>query len=85
MMMNAHDRESELRWRMRRGMRELDLMLEGFYRAEYSGLSERRRSAFVDLLGCEDDALWAWLTGRGEPERDDLADVVRRIRRHAGL
>lgn len=83
--MTGQDREAGLRWRLRRGMRELDLILEGFYEARYRELSKPSRGAFAELLDCEDDDLWAWLTGRGEPARDDLADVVRRIRRHAGL
>lgn len=83
--MSTRDRDAELRWRLRRGMRELDLILRGFHDEQYARLSEPERRAFVSLLDCEDDDLWVWLTGRGKPGRDDLADAVRRIRRHAGL
>lgn len=83
--MTDRDREAGIRWRLRRGMRELDLLLEGFFDARYPDLQEPERQAFVELLECEDDELWSWLTGREEPSRDDLADAVRRIRRHAGL
>jgi antitoxin CptB len=79
------DRNAELRWRLRRGMRELDLILGRFHETQYARLPDPDRRLFVELLNCEDDDLWVWLTGRGEPARDDLADVVRRIRRHAGL
>lgn len=83
--MTDRDREAGIRWRLRRGMRELDILLEGFYEACYPDLPDPARRAFVALLECEDDDLWAWLTGRDMPARDDLADAVRRIRRHAGL
>lgn len=83
--MTDRGRDAELRWRLRRGMRELDLILGRFHESQYARLPDPVRRSFVELLDCEDDDLWAWLTGRAEPGRDDLADVVRRIRRHAGL
>ncbi len=83
--MSTRERDAGLRWHLRRGMRELDLILQGFHDEQYGRLSGSERRAFASLLDCEDDDLWVWLTGRGEPERDDLADAVRLIRRHAGL
>lgn len=83
--MTADDRDAALRWRLRRGMKELDIVLERFHQVEYPRIPAEARRAFIELLDCEDDDLWAWLTGRGEPEREELADAVRRLRRHAGL
>lgn len=74
-----------LRQRLRRGMLELDLILERFYRDVYPVLDEDARQGFVRLLDGEDDLLWEWLTGRGDPREPDLVDAVRRIRQHAGL
>ncbi len=81
----SRDPDPALRHRLRRGMLELDLMLTRFHREAYPGLSDPQREAFARLLAAEDDELWSWLTGRGDPDDPELSDAARRIRRHAGL
>jgi antitoxin CptB len=72
-----------LRWRCRRGMRELDLMLEHFLLHRYSAVSTDLQHNFERLLGCEDDQLWDWLRGASLPADGALAEVVLEVRRHA--
>ena len=75
-----------LRWRCRRGTRELDVLLERFLEAGYCELDASGRENFEHLLAVEDDRLIDWLlTGRDQPQHDGLADVAARIRRAAGL
>lgn len=71
---------SRLRWLCRRGMKELDVMLEGYLVRRWPEASATERAAFARLLDCQDPELWDWLTGRGTPDEKELADVVSRIR-----
>ncbi|MEA5446161.1 succinate dehydrogenase assembly factor 2 [Gammaproteobacteria bacterium AB-CW1] len=71
---------SRLRWLCRRGMKELDVMLEAYLARAWETASQDEKQAFVRLLDRQDPELWDWLTGRTEPEERDLAHVVSRIR-----
>ncbi len=70
----------DLRWRCRRGMRELDVLLTRWLDDGWSASGEDLRQAFGALLECEDDQLWDWLLGRSEPQRPDLQRIVHAIR-----
>lgn len=70
---------SQLRWKCRRGMRELDTLLTGWMERHWASADPNTRRAFLALLDAEDDALWDWVTGRAVPERAELADLVVRI------
>ena len=73
--------EKRLRWRCRRGMKELDVMLSRFLDDGYCGLSQHEQSHFNDLLDESDMDLFMWLTGRSEPQRKSFRSLVRSIRR----
>lgn len=64
-----------LRWRCRRGMRELDVLLGRWLEDSWPDASIEFRQAFVQLLECEDDQIWDWLMGRTEPAQELLALV----------
>ena len=69
-----------LRWRCRRGMRELDQLLERYLRHAYAQDSEADRGVFLRLLDSEDDRLWRWFMGYEECPDAELAALVQRIR-----
>lgn len=71
---------ARLRWLCRRGMKELDVMLERYLAGRWPAAPAAERDAFLRLLDYSDPELWDWLTGRGEPGEKDLAHVVSRIR-----
>ncbi|MCC5857415.1 MAG: succinate dehydrogenase assembly factor 2 [Ectothiorhodospiraceae bacterium] len=73
---------SRLRWRCRRGMRELDLLLERFLDGGYQQLSEAEQADFDRLLDCQDDVLFGWFYQGEEPEDAGIARLVARIRAH---
>ncbi len=73
-------RRARLRWRCRRGMSEIDQLLIGWLERFWTGADETERALFEDLLDCEDDVLWAWLSGRMCPESEAHAALVRSIR-----
>lgn len=71
-----HAERSRLRWRCRRGMRELDVLLERWLDRCWTDADARRRGAFERVLASEDDALWAWVTERSRPDDPELAALV---------
>lgn len=68
-----------LRWRCRRGMRELDQLMERFLDRAWATSSDPDRALFLRLLDTEDDILWRWCMGRERPEDPALADFVDRL------
>ena len=69
-----------LRWRCRRGMRELDRLLERDLDRAWPAASERERDVFLRLLDSEDDRLWRWFLGHERPPDADLEHLVQHIR-----
>lgn len=66
-----------LRWRCRRGMRELDVVFCRYLDDRYPNAPAEEQQAFVKLLGVEDPLIYGWLTGRGEPEDPELQGIVK--------
>jgi antitoxin CptB len=71
----------KLRWRCRRGMRELDQLLERWLDREWRQSPTAQREAFLRLLSTEDDTLWRWFLGHEAPANVEIATLVDRIRR----
>ncbi len=68
-----------MRWAARRGMLELDLVLEPFVRHCYENLDDRDRRRFQQLMACEDQDLFAWFLRRQRPEDPELDVIVAKI------
>lgn len=73
-----------LRWRCRRGTRELDALLGGWL-ASHVSMDDAQFAAFDSLLDRQDPELWDWLMGHAESPRDDWQAIIAEIRRYAGL
>lgn len=69
-----------LRWRCRRGMRELDQLMNRYLDQAWAGDSEAQRGVFLQLLDTEDDTLWHWFMGHEVPEDVEIASLITRIR-----
>ena len=82
-MQDESQRLSRLRWRCRRGMKELDVVLEGYLASHYPGASAEDRTAFEMLLELPDPDLLYLLTGRSTPADDVQARVIEILRRTA--
>lgn len=65
-----------LRWRCRRGMRELDQLMLRYLDQRWPSAGETERGVFLQLLDCEDDKLWRWFMARERPEEANLEAVV---------
>jgi antitoxin CptB len=77
--MIAQEEINRMRWAARRGMLELDLVLEPFVMARYAQLGTAERRVFQRLMQCEDQDLFAWLMRRRDPDDEELAGIVRQI------
>lgn len=77
--------QKRLRWRCRRGTRELDALLGGWLDEHGTSMDEAQFAAFDALLDQQDPDLWDWVTGHAEPPRDDWRAIVADIRTRASL
>ena len=71
---------SRLYWQCRRGMLELDLVLQDFLDQRYEQASPEERRAFETLLNYPDALLLQYVMGREIPTDPQLTDVVIRLR-----
>jgi antitoxin CptB len=69
-----------LRWRCRRGMRELDQLLGRYLDREWRQASGSERGVFLRLLETEDDKLWHWFMGNEAASDAEIAQLVESIR-----
>lgn len=74
--MDANLDYNRIIWASRRGMLELDLVLEPFVRDAYRDLSSEDQARYRALLECEDQELFGWFLGRLRPEDAELAKIV---------
>jgi antitoxin CptB len=77
------DELARLRWRCRRGMLELDLLLGGFLDSGYAALDEDGRRASAELIELPDGELLQCLLGVHTPSHQGWSHVIARIRHAA--
>lgn len=85
LVLKHEQQRSRLYWQCRRGMLELDSLLQDFFNTQYDALSGPQRAAFELLLQSPDDLLLEYLMGRMVPMDAGMADVVAKIRQSATL
>jgi antitoxin CptB len=73
-------RLKRLRWRARRGTRELDALFGDWLEERYGSSSETQRQAFDELLDVQDPDLWDWVMGHAQPARKDWQAIIDDIR-----
>jgi antitoxin CptB len=69
-----------LRWKCRRGLLELDLVLERFLQEKAAGLDGTSLGLLNELLDYPDNDLWDIVNGRSEdyaPRHKALVEVLR--------
>ncbi|HYN76226.1 MAG TPA: succinate dehydrogenase assembly factor 2 [Lamprocystis sp. (in: g-proteobacteria)] len=71
---------ARLRWRCRRGMRELDVMLTRYLDRVWTTASSAERDAFVQLVELQDPDLFGYLVARTTPAEESQRAVIARIR-----
>ena len=68
--------KGQLRWRCRRGMRELDVLLLKFLELRYDDLAQEQKETFEAMLQLQDPDLNAMLMGKLEPESEELKQMI---------
>lgn len=79
-MTNKQPTLDSLRWQCRRGMLELDFVLERYLEEHYELADEAEQALFHELLTAQDPELQVWLLN-GEPHPDaGFHGLVKKIR-----
>ena len=68
-----------LRWRSRRGMLALDLLLMPFVEEAYKDLTDADQQAYAKLLEQDDPDLLEWFSHQSTPDDHDLRRLVTMI------
>ncbi len=71
---------SRVRWRCRRGIREMDIIFERFLADGYDTLDASQQNAFDALLDEADQDIYAWLLEQDTPKSIELGEIVAIIR-----
>tara|TARA_R110000782_G_scaffold186176_9_gene276416 strand:- start:3817 stop:4065 length:249 start_codon:yes stop_codon:yes gene_type:complete len=71
---------SRLLWRCRRGIREMDIVLQDFLNQSYNTLSDTDKNSFSQLLDEADLDILNWIMGKDIPENDGIKNIITLIR-----
>ena len=69
----------KLRWRCRRGMKELDVLLTRYVEEEYAAAPPADQAAFRELLEFQDPLIHAYCLGRERAPTPVLSELIKRI------
>ena len=78
-MVDAHTEEKDYHWQCRRGMLELDLLLNNFVDKKVANLSQQEKKSFELLLSYPDQTLLDLLLGNTVSSDPVLALIVKEI------
>lgn len=70
---------AKLRWRCRRGMKELDMLLNAYLEEDYVDASGSEQDAFHLLLEQQDPDMYGWFLGRAQSDNPELQALVVKI------
>ena len=83
--MNPHPVHAEapgsLRWRCRRGIKELDLILQAWLEGSYRSATAAERARFAAFLDLPDPEMAACLLAQAAPADPDFAPLVAQLAR----
>jgi antitoxin CptB len=71
-----------LRWRCRRGMKELDELLTRYVNERFCGASNLEQDLFKELLETQDPVLYAYCLG-SQPPPPQFVALIERITAHS--
>lgn len=72
--------DSSLRWRCRRGMLELDLLLNQFINNDYPKLQSEEKKVLDRMLDYPDQLLFDLFLGHMQSSDDNVTSLVKKIR-----
>ena len=65
-----------IRWRCRRGLLELDLVLSKFLEERFDSLTELQKEKFVQLINNSDNDLWDLISKRKSIANHELREII---------
>ncbi|WP_028006810.1 succinate dehydrogenase assembly factor 2 [Solimonas flava] len=72
--------EGRLRWLLRRGMKELDVLMERYYAHRWPEAPADEKAAFLRLITLvEDPDIWAWAMGYEDPP-PEYVGIIEQLR-----
>jgi antitoxin CptB len=71
---------NQLRWACRRGLLELDLLLNTYVDKVYDQLTDEEKWQFISLLDMQDQEMYEMLSGKTSPNDKQLAELLDKIR-----
>ncbi|MBI3222789.1 MAG: succinate dehydrogenase assembly factor 2 [Nitrosomonadales bacterium] len=69
-----------VRWRGRRGLLELDIVLQRFIEARYPQLGDAEKILFEAMLDMPDNPLWDMIAGRLDADNNEQQALLELIR-----
>lgn len=72
-------RIARMKWACRRGMLELDVILQRFWESDFASLDDQQREIFERLLTSDDPDLYAWFMGYQSCPDPELAAMIETI------
>jgi antitoxin CptB len=75
-MLSAENRVKRLRWKARRGMKELDVLLETFFAQQTAAILAGDWPQLELFLSQEDDVLFDWISGRDLPDDPSMLLLI---------
>jgi antitoxin CptB len=70
----------KLKWLCRRGMKELDVLLEEFLQNNENELLQGGWPEFEQLLQSEDDRIWSWVQNPAQSEASQFENLLNLVR-----
>ncbi|HAF87865.1 MAG: hypothetical protein CMF38_04440 [Legionellaceae bacterium] len=78
--MNQLARRAKIKWQCRRGMLELDLILDAFLKTHFENLSDKELASLETLLSYPDPVIYHWLLGHEDTlDSTEIRDIVNLI------
>ena len=71
---------SYLKWRCRRGVKELDVILTRYLEQEFVGAEDEEKLVFKQLLDLEDPLLFGMLIGSEPITNDEFSPLLEKLR-----
>lgn len=71
---------NQLRWACRRGLLELDLLLNTYVDKVYDQLTDEEKWQFISLLDMQDQEMYEMLSGKTSPNDKQLSELLDKIR-----
>ena len=71
--------KSQLLWRCRRGVRELDILMTRFVEQFYDQMSEQEQAQFEKLLDVQDPTIMDWIFERETPPDQPMQALIHKL------